>query len=188
MRLRQFIEEGAGFRQLRFVIGGRTRIAAVARCRESRLDLLRRQFRHLRIAAPLGEQHQGNALIAGGRGPSERHARAGIFLQRLAKGGNRLLEPRRAALPLAEYPERIAEIILGPGPLERCGRAAFSSMAKPSKGANQTSLQIFSKTVIGPSFFEFIEGKGDEGFGEGNFQALFESIEADQIERGVLSA
>jgi 4-hydroxyphenylpyruvate dioxygenase len=47
-------------------------------------------------------------------------------------------------------------------------------------------LQIFSKTVIGPIFFEFIQRKGDDGFGEGNFKALFESIEADQIARGVL--
>jgi 4-hydroxyphenylpyruvate dioxygenase len=47
-------------------------------------------------------------------------------------------------------------------------------------------LQIFSATVIGPIFFEFIERKGDEGFGEGNFRALFESIEEDQIRRGVL--
>jgi 4-hydroxyphenylpyruvate dioxygenase len=47
-------------------------------------------------------------------------------------------------------------------------------------------LQIFSKTVIGPIFFEFIQRKGDDGFGEGNFRALFESIEADQIARGVL--
>ena len=49
-------------------------------------------------------------------------------------------------------------------------------------------LQIFSKTVIGPIFFEFIQRKGDDGFGEGNFKALFESIEQDQIERGVLEA
>jgi 4-hydroxyphenylpyruvate dioxygenase len=47
-------------------------------------------------------------------------------------------------------------------------------------------LQIFSKTVIGPIFFEFIQRKGDDGFGEGNFKALFESIEADQVARGVL--
>ncbi len=47
-------------------------------------------------------------------------------------------------------------------------------------------LQIFSKTVVGPIFFEFIQRKGDEGFGEGNFQALFESIEEDQLRRGVL--
>jgi len=47
-------------------------------------------------------------------------------------------------------------------------------------------LQIFSKNVIGPIFFEFIQRKGDDGFGEGNFKALFESIEADQIQRGVI--
>ena len=49
-------------------------------------------------------------------------------------------------------------------------------------------LQIFTETVIGPVFYEIIERKGDEGFGEGNFKALFESIELDQIERGVLRA
>ena len=47
-------------------------------------------------------------------------------------------------------------------------------------------LQIFTSTVIGPIFFEIIQRKGNEGFGEGNFQALFESIELDQIRRGVL--
>ena len=45
-------------------------------------------------------------------------------------------------------------------------------------------LQIFTETVIGPIFFEIIQRKGNEGFGEGNFRALFESIEADQIARG----
>jgi 4-hydroxyphenylpyruvate dioxygenase len=49
-------------------------------------------------------------------------------------------------------------------------------------------LQIFSKDAIGPIFFEFIQRKGNEGFGEGNFRALFESIELDQIRRGVLKA
>jgi len=47
-------------------------------------------------------------------------------------------------------------------------------------------LQIFSENQLGPIFFEFIQRKGDEGFGEGNFKALFESIELDQIKRGVL--
>ena len=47
-------------------------------------------------------------------------------------------------------------------------------------------LQIFTKEIIGPIFFEFIERKGNKGFGEGNFQALFESIELDQMRRGVL--
>ena len=49
-------------------------------------------------------------------------------------------------------------------------------------------LQIFSQTQLGPVFFEFIQRKGDEGFGEGNFKALFESLERDQIRRGALSA
>ncbi len=47
-------------------------------------------------------------------------------------------------------------------------------------------LQIFTLNVVGPIFFEIIQRKGNEGFGEGNFQALFESIERDQIKRGVL--
>lgn len=55
-------------------------------------------------------------------------------------------------------------------------------------GETRILLQIFSRTCIGPIFFEFIERKGDDGFGEGNFKALFESIEQDQIERGVLDA
>jgi 4-hydroxyphenylpyruvate dioxygenase len=47
-------------------------------------------------------------------------------------------------------------------------------------------LQIFTRDAVGPIFFEIIQRKGNEGFGEGNFQALFESIERDQIRRGVL--
>jgi 4-hydroxyphenylpyruvate dioxygenase len=47
-------------------------------------------------------------------------------------------------------------------------------------------LQIFTETMVGPIFFEIIQRKGDEGFGEGNFRALFESIERDQVRRGVL--
>ena len=48
-------------------------------------------------------------------------------------------------------------------------------------------LQIFSELMVGPVFFEFIQRKKDDGFGEGNFQALFESLERDQIARGVIS-
>jgi 4-hydroxyphenylpyruvate dioxygenase len=51
-------------------------------------------------------------------------------------------------------------------------------------GETKILLQIFSKTVIGPIFFEFIQRKGDDGFGEGNFKALFESIEAEEIANG----
>ncbi|ABF11787.1 4-hydroxyphenylpyruvate dioxygenase [Cupriavidus metallidurans] len=53
-------------------------------------------------------------------------------------------------------------------------------------GKPRLLLQIFSKTVLGPVFFEYIQRSGDDGFGEGNFKALFESLERDQIERGTL--
>jgi 4-hydroxyphenylpyruvate dioxygenase len=53
-------------------------------------------------------------------------------------------------------------------------------------GDQRLLLQIFSQTLLGPVFFEFIQRKGDDGFGEGNFKALFESIERDQVRRGVL--
>ena len=57
----------------------------------------------------------------------------------------------------------------------------------PTKGQGLL-LQIFTANQIGPIFFELIQRKGNEGFGEGNFRALFESIEADQVRRGVLKA
>ncbi|MGE3149206.1 MAG: 4-hydroxyphenylpyruvate dioxygenase, partial [Pseudorhodoplanes sp.] len=49
-------------------------------------------------------------------------------------------------------------------------------------------LQNFTENMVGPIFFEIIQRKGNEGFGEGNFKALFESIELDQIRRGVIPA
>ena len=54
-------------------------------------------------------------------------------------------------------------------------------------GRPRLLLQIFAEAQVGPVFFEFIERQGDDGFGEGNFKALFESIERDQLRRGVLS-
>jgi len=55
-------------------------------------------------------------------------------------------------------------------------------------GRPRLLLQIFSQLLLGPVFFEFIQRKGDQGFGEGNFKALFESLERDQVERGVIGA
>jgi 4-hydroxyphenylpyruvate dioxygenase len=62
--------------------------------------------------------------------------------------------------------------------------ATTDSNGKPT--APRLLLQIFSQPMLGPVFFEFIQRKGDDGFGEGNFKALFESIERDQMKRGVL--
>ncbi len=67
--------------------------------------------------------------------------------------------------------------------LERMQQNSILIDGAPGGG---TLLQIFTKTVIGPIFFEIIQRKGDQGFGEGNFQALFEAMEQDQIDRGVI--
>jgi 4-hydroxyphenylpyruvate dioxygenase len=73
-------------------------------------------------------------------------------------------------------------------PIERMKRHGILIDGEGVVNGRETKilLQVFSKTVIGPIFFEFIQRKGDDGFGEGNFRALFESIEEDQIRRGVL--
>ena len=74
-----------------------------------------------------------------------------------------------------------------PGHKEDVARLKSNSIlldGAPAK--DEMLLQIFTTPVIGPIFFEIIQRKGNEGFGEGNFRALFESIEQDQIRRGVL--
>jgi 4-hydroxyphenylpyruvate dioxygenase len=71
--------------------------------------------------------------------------------------------------------------------LQTRGILVDGTVEKTAEGGKpRLLLQIFSQTMLGPVFFEFIQRKGDEGFGEGNFKALFESIELDQIRRGVL--
>jgi 4-hydroxyphenylpyruvate dioxygenase len=97
--------------------------------------------------------------------------------------------------PPATYYERIDARVPGHGePLARLqgcgllldGEAAVALGAREG-GITKVLLQIFSANAIGPIFFEFIQRKGDEGFGEGNFRALFLSIEEDQLRRGVLA-
>jgi 4-hydroxyphenylpyruvate dioxygenase len=92
--------------------------------------------------------------------------------------------------PPATYYEQIEARLPGHGePLEKLAARGLLIDGSVASGTGpKLLLQIFSKTLIGPIFFEFIERKGDDGFGEGNFRALFESIEADQIRRGVLRA
>ena len=55
-----------------------------------------------------------------------------------------------------------------------------------TEGGPRLLMQIFSQLMVGPVFFEFIQRKGDEGFGEGNIAALFKSMEEDQLRRGTL--
>ena len=70
--------------------------------------------------------------------------------------------------------------------LDELRRLSILIDGNPGAGSRELLLQIFTRNVIGPIFFEIIQRKGHEGFGEGNFQALFESIELDQVRRGVL--
>jgi len=84
------------------------------------------------------------------------------------------------------YYESVNERVGGHGEkLEELARRRILIDGNPGKGEG-VLLQIFTQNVIGPIFFEIIQRKGNEGFGEGNFRALFESIELDQMRRGVV--
>jgi 4-hydroxyphenylpyruvate dioxygenase len=91
--------------------------------------------------------------------------------------------------PPATYYEMLAERLPGHGePVDALQARGILLDGSTEGGEKRLLLQIFSQTLLGPVFFEFIQRKGDDGFGEGNFKALFESIERDQIRRGVLQA
>ena len=99
---------------------------------------------------------------------------------------------RRAGVPLMKAPSATYYRMLD-GRLPGHGEAVDKLQARgilldgtTAGGKQRLLLQIFSSTLLGPVFFEFIQRKGDDGFGEGNFKALFESIERDQVERGVI--
>jgi 4-hydroxyphenylpyruvate dioxygenase len=84
------------------------------------------------------------------------------------------------------YYDMVDERLPGHGePLEELRKRSILIDGAPEKDEGLL-LQIFTRNVIGPIFFEIIQRKGNEGFGEGNFKALFESLELDQIRRGVL--
>jgi 4-hydroxyphenylpyruvate dioxygenase len=89
--------------------------------------------------------------------------------------------------PPATYYEMLKERLPGHGePVQELQARGILLDGSTDKNGKRLLLQIFSETVLGPVFFEFIQRKGDEGFGEGNFKALFESIERDQVQRGVV--
>jgi 4-hydroxyphenylpyruvate dioxygenase len=86
------------------------------------------------------------------------------------------------------YYDLLDERVKGHGePLDELKKRKILVDGAPTEGQGLL-LQIFTQNVIGPIFYELIQRKGNEGFGEGNFKALFESIELDQIRRGVISA
>ena len=88
---------------------------------------------------------------------------------------------------LMECARRIQALVPPRSLVARLGGDEFAILID---GAPETGggllLQIFTANMVGPIFFEIIQRKGNDGFGEGNFKALFESIELDQIKRGVV--
>jgi 4-hydroxyphenylpyruvate dioxygenase len=152
-----------------------------------------------KIRIPINESADENSQI-------EEYLRAykGEGIQHIACGCRDIhatIEGLRAAglefmpTPPVTYYERVDERVPGHG--EDLARLRRNGILIDGEGAvalgetegrmTKVLLQIFSATVVGPIFFEFIERKGDEGFGEGNFRALFLSIEEDQVRRGVLA-
>ncbi|ETD66577.1 4-hydroxyphenylpyruvate dioxygenase [Pelistega indica] len=123
----------------------------------------------------------------------------GEGIQHIALLSDNLLETidklRAAGIPLMTRPNDIYYDMLKdrlPGhgePVEELKARGLLLDGTTEGGHPRLLLQIFSETLLGPVFFEFIQRKGDyrEGFGEGNFKALFESMERDQIRRGALA-
>jgi 4-hydroxyphenylpyruvate dioxygenase len=104
--------------------------------------------------------------------------------ERLKKSGMPFMSP-----PPSTYYDMLEERLPGHGePTEELRQRGILLDGSTEGGQPRLLLQIFSEKIIGPIFFEFIQRKEDEGFGEGNFEALFKSIERDQMRRGVLDA
>jgi 4-hydroxyphenylpyruvate dioxygenase len=90
--------------------------------------------------------------------------------------------------PPATYYEMLEERLPGHGePVGKLQTRGILLDGSTEDNDPRLLLQIFSETMVGPVFFEFIQRKKDEGFGEGNFTALFKSMERDQLRRGVIS-
>jgi 4-hydroxyphenylpyruvate dioxygenase len=144
------------------------------------------------IRIPLNEEG------AGGGGQIEEYLRAynGEGIQHIAFSCDDLLgtwDRLKASgaqfvpAPPATYYEMLEDRLPGHGePVSELQRRGILLDGSTAAGDPRLLLQIFSQPAIGPVFFEFIQRKKDEGFGEGNFTALFKSMEADQLRRGTL--
>jgi 4-hydroxyphenylpyruvate dioxygenase len=122
----------------------------------------------------------------------------GEGIQHIALRTNDLMKTvdalRQAGVPLmTPPPETYYEMLSERLPNHGLDEAALQARGilvdgQTGDGAPRLLLQIFSQTLMGPVFFEFIERRQDTGFGEGNFKALFESMERDQMRRGAIEA
>jgi 4-hydroxyphenylpyruvate dioxygenase len=142
-----------------------------------------------KIRIPLNEasdeQSQVQEYLQAYRGEGIQHVALATHeiyasVEALAARGVRFLETP------ASYYESLAERLPKHGEdLERLRRLGILLDGAPERDEGLL-LQIFTEPLVGPIFFELIQRKGNEGFGEGNFQALFEAMELDQVRRGVL--
>lgn len=145
-----------------------------------------------KIRIPLNEERSGNGQIEeflmAYNGEGIQHIAFSCenlpeTWDRLHAAGVRFMTP-----PPDTYYEMLAERLPGHGePVDELRRRGILLDGSTEDGDARLLLQIFSENMVGPIFFEFIQRKRDEGFGEGNFRALFESIERDQVRRGVLA-
>jgi 4-hydroxyphenylpyruvate dioxygenase len=179
-----FYERIAGFREIRYfdIKGEYTGLTSKAMTAPDG-----------KIRIPLNEEG------AGGGGQIEEYLRAynGEGIQHIAFSCDDLyaawdklkaLGNPFAPAPPATYYEMLADRLPGHGePVEALQSRGILLDGSTEDGDPRLLLQIFGQTVIGPVFFEFIQRKKDEGFGEGNFTALFKSMEMDQIRRGALN-
>jgi 4-hydroxyphenylpyruvate dioxygenase len=183
-----FYERIAGFREIRYfdIKGEYTGLASKAMTAPDG-----------KIRIPLNEESAGAGKSTGG-GQIDEFLRAynGEGIQHIAFSCDDLIPtwdrlkasgtPFMSAPP-ATYYEMLAERLPGHSePVNQLQSRGILLDGSTAAGDARLLLQIFAEPTIGPVFFEFIQRKRDEGFGEGNFTALFESIERDQVRRGVL--
>jgi 4-hydroxyphenylpyruvate dioxygenase len=177
-----FYERIFNFREIRYfdIEGQQTGLfskAMTSPCGKIRIPLNESQDEHSQIEEFLREYH-------------------GEGIQHVALGADDIFHSvetmREAGVKFQDTPETYYEKLDArvPGHGENLQRMRADKIlldGAPTEGQGLL-LQIFTENMIGPIFFELIQRKGNEGFGEGNFKALFESIELDQIRRGVLPA
>ena len=175
-----YYERLFNFREIRYfdIAGKHTGLfskAMTSPCGKIRIPLNESQDEHSQIEEYLRD-YKGEGIQHIALGTDDIYA----SVDKLASNGVELQDTNDA------YYEMIDERLPGHGePIDELQKRRILIDGAPQNDQGLL-LQIFTKNVIGPIFFEIIQRKGNEGFGEGNFQALFESLELDQIRRGVL--
>ncbi len=179
----QFYEKLFGFREIRYfdIRGKKTGLtsrALVSPCGKIRIPINEPSDRKSQIQEYL-DAYRGEGIQHIALSTADIHA----TVESLRAAGVRFLDTPDT------YYERVDARVPGHG--EDLARLRRNRILIDGEGLDKDRredklLQIFTETVIGPIFFEIIQRKGNDGFGEGNFRALFESIEADQIARGVV--